>query len=257
LGGLHLSPSIESIDGKPARVLDIGTGSGAWAIACAEKYGNKVKVTGVDLRPIQPTMVPANCSFEIFDCELEWNWRQPVDFVHIGLTAGCIRDRKRLFERAFASLRPGGFLEVLDFHDTPQCEDDTCPKDDPARLLCLANRKAAAKLQRPVDDITQYGAIMEDVGFADVKENKRCAPTNPWPHDATQQRLGQMMAGAVADHTEALYLCRLVRAEYDCAEAAVLCAETRKTLQDPEKHLKFVLQTFWGQKPFFGVKEQT
>merc|ERR1712098_644308 len=47
---------------NPQRVVDLGTGTGIWAIDFADEYPSAV-VIGNDLSPIQPTWVPANCKF--------------------------------------------------------------------------------------------------------------------------------------------------------------------------------------------------
>jgi methylase of polypeptide subunit release factors len=51
---LHESP----LD-QPHRILDIGTGTGIWAIEMADQYP-MAEVIGTDLSPIQPEWVPAN-----------------------------------------------------------------------------------------------------------------------------------------------------------------------------------------------------
>ncbi|KAG9536298.1 hypothetical protein KCU77_g23917, partial [Aureobasidium melanogenum] len=56
LGGeLHLAP-IKA----PSEILDVGTGTGTWAIQMADKFP-EAQVTGTDLSPIQPDLVPCNC----------------------------------------------------------------------------------------------------------------------------------------------------------------------------------------------------
>lgn len=51
-GELHLAP-IDSEGYKVKRILDIGTGTGIWAIDMADKYPD-TEILGVDLSPIQP-----------------------------------------------------------------------------------------------------------------------------------------------------------------------------------------------------------
>ncbi|TFY83721.1 hypothetical protein EWM64_g304 [Hericium alpestre] len=50
------------------RVLDLGTGGGLWAIDMADEFPH-VEVTGVDLAPLQPRLVPPNCTFELCDLD--------------------------------------------------------------------------------------------------------------------------------------------------------------------------------------------
>jgi methylase of polypeptide subunit release factors len=47
-GGLHLAPLT-----SPQRILDLGTGTGLWAIDAADKYPT-AEVIGTDLSPTQP-----------------------------------------------------------------------------------------------------------------------------------------------------------------------------------------------------------
>jgi len=60
------------VEKDQTRILDIGAGTGIWAIEMAEKYP-KVEVIGTDLCLIQPQQwVPPNCRFEVDDAEQEW-----------------------------------------------------------------------------------------------------------------------------------------------------------------------------------------
>ncbi|CCX05526.1 Similar to Ubiquinone/menaquinone biosynthesis methyltransferase ubiE; acc. no. Q3A209 [Pyronema omphalodes CBS 100304] len=66
---LHEAP----ING-PHRILDVGTGTGIWAVDMAEKYP-MAEVIGTDLSPIQPIWVPPNCRFEVDDAMKEWTFK--------------------------------------------------------------------------------------------------------------------------------------------------------------------------------------
>lgn len=52
------------------RVLDMGTGTGIWAIDVADEFPN-AEVVANDLSPIQPQNVPVNVRFEVDDIESE------------------------------------------------------------------------------------------------------------------------------------------------------------------------------------------
>jgi methylase of polypeptide subunit release factors len=49
-GELHLAPLSD-----PQRILDLGTGTGIWAIDMADKYPS-ASVLGTDLSPVQPSL---------------------------------------------------------------------------------------------------------------------------------------------------------------------------------------------------------
>ena len=60
------------LQGQPANVLDIGTGTGIWATEFAE-LNPESNVIGTDLSQIQPThAAPPNCSFVREDVEDNW-----------------------------------------------------------------------------------------------------------------------------------------------------------------------------------------
>ena len=48
------------------REVDIGTGTGAWAVEVADQFSSAV-VYGTDLSPIQPKRVPPNAEFRVED----------------------------------------------------------------------------------------------------------------------------------------------------------------------------------------------
>ncbi|KAK5656086.1 hypothetical protein OQA88_5225 [Cercophora sp. LCS_1] len=69
--------------GKVKNVLDVGTGTGTWAIDFADEYPD-CQVVGTDISPIQPTWVPPNCRFEIEDATKPWTFAADLfDFVHM------------------------------------------------------------------------------------------------------------------------------------------------------------------------------
>jgi tRNA1(Val) A37 N6-methylase TrmN6 len=55
---------------KLHRVLDVGTGTGIWAMDFGDEHP-EAEVVGVDLSNIQPSFVPPNISFEIDDLPVQ------------------------------------------------------------------------------------------------------------------------------------------------------------------------------------------
>jgi methylase of polypeptide subunit release factors len=54
------------ISPKATKIVDLGTGSGAWCIEVADQFPNAF-IRGIDLSPIQPNIVPGNCDFVVHD----------------------------------------------------------------------------------------------------------------------------------------------------------------------------------------------
>lgn len=65
-GALHLAP-LET----PREILDLGTGTGIWAMDMGDKYPS-AQVIGTDLSPVQPEWTAPNVQFVVDDFEQEW-----------------------------------------------------------------------------------------------------------------------------------------------------------------------------------------
>jgi trans-aconitate methyltransferase len=110
------------------RVLDVGTGTGIWAMDFADEHP-ETHVIGIDLSPIQPLFVPPNVTFEIDDLEETWTFSQPFDFIFARMTVGAFADRSRFFQQSFEHLTPGGWVECIDICNPVKADDDSMPSD--------------------------------------------------------------------------------------------------------------------------------
>ncbi|EAA58567.1 hypothetical protein AN6749.2 [Aspergillus nidulans FGSC A4] len=116
-------------DGAYWEILDVGTGTGIWAIDAADEYPS-ARVTGVDLSPIQPSFVPPNCIFEIDDITLPWTYSaNQFDFIHIRELFGCIPDWDQFFGHCWHCLKPGGYIEVVEHSVQPIADDGSMGPD--------------------------------------------------------------------------------------------------------------------------------
>jgi cyclopropane fatty-acyl-phospholipid synthase-like methyltransferase len=98
------------------RVLDVGTGTGIWAIDFADEHPNAT-ILGTDLSPIQPTWLPPNCAFYVEDVEAEWLYSpdEAFDLIHSRGMVGSISDWNAYYERILTNLTPGGRCEVQEY----------------------------------------------------------------------------------------------------------------------------------------------
>lgn len=124
---LHYAPL-----SSPRTVLDIGTGTGAWAIQMGDAYPDAI-VEGTDLSPIQPNNVPDNVHFLVDDAEQE-DWAVPnnhYDFIHTRILMGCFEDFRFIIRQGFKHTKPGGWMESHDVMHPPFCDDGSMPDDWP------------------------------------------------------------------------------------------------------------------------------
>jgi SAM-dependent methyltransferase len=182
---LYYSPlSRESLQ----NVLDIGTGTGIWAIDFANDHPSP-SVIGTDLSPIQPSFVPPNCKFEVDDYEEPWTFAQKFDFVHGRMLAGSVGDGEALFRQVYDGLIPGGWFELQDFAFPVRSDDGTMNGTSFEELnenLC----KALRILGRDAGLAEKYKTHMLNAGFQNVVEVKYKWPQNQWPKDKFLKQLG-------------------------------------------------------------------
>ncbi|KAL2004668.1 hypothetical protein VTN00DRAFT_3196 [Thermoascus crustaceus] len=246
LGGyLHLAP----IGRACQRVLDVGTGTGIWAIQFAEEYPS-AEVIGTDLSPIQPQWVPPNCTFEIDDFEQEWLFKRPFDFIHTRELNGFVADYDRFFRQAFKSLKPGGWLEMQSAEGYLFSDDGTAEKATYCQEWTKNIREAAAKFGKSFYELPKWKEKMEKAGFVDVRDVPYKLPVGRWPKDPKLKEIGKYQQAqqiqAVDAYTFALFSRVL---NWDEKEIQVLCAHVKNELKSSEYHMYAVIHFVYGRKP--------
>ncbi|KAI0534218.1 S-adenosyl-L-methionine-dependent methyltransferase [Xylaria digitata] len=175
---------------EPARVLDFGTGTGAWAIEFAIQHPGS-DVLGTDLSPIQPEYVPPNCRFEIDDIEDDWMFSSKFDYIHGRHMVGSITDIPELFKTIYENLNPGGWLEMQDYYVGLQSIDGTLDGTTLQRWSHMVNH-ALSFTGRSGLNAAKYKRWMQEAGFEHTREEVFAVPGNPWPKGAEQKQLGAM-----------------------------------------------------------------
>ncbi|KAG9239651.1 putative Trans-aconitate 2-methyltransferase [Amylocarpus encephaloides] len=178
---------------SPRNILDIGTGTGQWAIEMGDEFPN-AEVQATDLSPIQPDTVPENVQFFIDDAAEE-DWAVPAahfDFVHTRVMLGCFEDFREIINRAYYYTKPGGYMESQEIMSTLYCDDGTMSKDYPFLKWNKDLDEAAMRAGRPMRIGNKLKRWYEQAGFVDVQEKVFKLPVNPWPRDKHLKQLGKM-----------------------------------------------------------------
>ncbi|OMP82058.1 Phosphoethanolamine N-methyltransferase 3 [Diplodia seriata] len=219
------------------KALDVGCGTGIWAIEFAEEYP-EAEVVGVDLSPIQPSVVPSNCTFVVDDCTQSWSFpKDEFDLVHIRALFGSVSDWPAFYKEAYDHIKPGGWINQFETSIVPKSDDGSLAADHTllewARLFVEAANKFGKSLM-VIDDMKQR---MVEAGFEDVTEVMYKVPLGTWPSNPKLKEIGRwdLMYCYQGCEGWALYLLTHVMG-WEIEEVKKLVERYKEALKDPKVH---------------------
>ncbi|KAE8152654.1 S-adenosyl-L-methionine-dependent methyltransferase [Aspergillus avenaceus] len=241
---LFLAP----IGSSPQRVLDLGTGTGLWVIEFADQF-QSAEVTGVDLSPTQPQLVPPNAKFLVDDFEEEWIYEDRFDFIHARYLAGAVRSFPKLMEQAFKYTKPGGWVEFQDWEGRIYSEDDSTKGTAVEKYYSLIE-PGFAKAGFTISPGPRLGEWLRAAGFVDVQVQKYRAPVGAWPKDKYYKTIGVWNLLQAETGFEAGAMAVLTRFEgWSKDEVSVLVAQANKDIRNPKVHGLADFYVAYGRKP--------
>ncbi|KAI7493965.1 hypothetical protein KC357_g856 [Hortaea werneckii] len=248
-GRLNLAPIPEDINS----CLDIGCGTGAWAIEFADRHP-RCQVTGTDLSPIQPDIVPRNVEFIVDDITSEWLYPQKFDFIHSRAITVGIKDWDALVDQVWTNLKPGGWIEFQEYHFPFTSDDDTL-KLCPALDLWNNNlASASAKAGMRLDAILGVPEILQEKGFANVNQAATKWPLGPWAKGKKEKKVGELLErdllGAIEGTSMRLYTKILGWSEEAVRKHA---EEVHDDIRARRAHAYIPIDFLWAQKPIDAV----
>lgn len=244
--------TLVSLD-EPSHILDVGTGTGEWATRMAELFPD-CEVIGTDISAIAETSsVPMNLFIEIEDAE-DWD-RMPdrYDLIHLRNMEGAFRNWRLVYENILYSLKPGGWIEVLDFDNGEGIKQfmSSFGRDAPMTNLWHDVLIAAEKSGRPKGDGHLNPRLLMDAGFVDVRVTEFIVPI-----DIAEQTAGKIWLITVLDAIEATFLRLLTeqmgweaeKCKVACEAAARQIAEMAKD-REKSRGLSVKIRVVVGRKP--------
>ncbi|KAK4150241.1 S-adenosyl-L-methionine-dependent methyltransferase [Chaetomidium leptoderma] len=232
------------------RVLDVGTGTGLWAIHLGDDYPNAAEIVGNDLSPIQPTWCPPNVRFIVDDVELEWAEPHPYDLIHCRYMAGAIKDWPGLARQMYENLKPGGWVELQESANTLYSQDGSLAKDNPMVKMMEGLMEACEKIGRTLDPAPSMEGWLRDAGFVNVKVETFKLPVGSWPKDLRLKEIGTLLGINFTEGVEAFTAALFADVlGWSKEEITVLNAGVRNTVKKGDVHALFDFLVITGQRP--------
>ncbi|KAL4938064.1 hypothetical protein BDV06DRAFT_215403 [Aspergillus oleicola] len=229
---------IAPIEDCPLRVLDIGTGTGLWAIEFGTSLTPRTQVTGNDLSPIQPPWVPPNVVFEVDDCEADWPSRPPFDFIHSRYMCGSIENWPRLAQQAYSQLKPGGWIEFQDFHLVNYSEDGSLKEGNSVNRFYELLKECCERIKRPVTIGKDLVRVVTEAGFGNVHHRVFQLPLGTWPREKRMKDIGALNMYQMLDGLEAFSAATFTNIlGWSIEEVQILLAQVRKDAKDRSVHM--------------------
>ncbi|KAK2809256.1 hypothetical protein FQN50_003897 [Emmonsiellopsis sp. PD_5] len=246
-----VSGSTTSTD-RGARILDLGCGTGMWAIEMANLYKNAY-VLGIDLAAMHPmTGVPPNCDFQTpRDFESPWflgedSW----DMIHLQMGCGSVSSWPNLYRRVIQHLRPGtGYFEQVEIDFEPRCHSDL-PPDQPLHQWYQNLKDATDQAMKPIAHNRSTTHMLKEAGFVDIQHRMLGLPLNTWPEDKHDKDVGKWHNFAFSDSAYALLLGPLSRVkQWPIERIDSLAQMARAQAFDKHVHAFNLLHIFTARRP--------
>ncbi|XTI89896.1 S-adenosyl-L-methionine-dependent methyltransferase [Cenococcum geophilum] len=243
---LYLAPIKK---GGALKILDVGTGTGIWAIEMGESHPG-AEILGNDLSPMQPSWVPPNVKFEVDDVESAWAYSEPFDYIFCRYLCSAIKDWPGLVKSTLENVKPGGWVEFQDFNLKYYSDDDTLKDDSNTSKWVDILLDASRKNGREPSPGPLLEGWVKDAGFTNIHHEKVKLPIGPWAKDKQKKEVGLFNLVQILDGLEGFSYRLLTRVlEWPLQEADVLIAKVRKELKSKAIHAQIDLHIVCGQKP--------
>ncbi|KAG8985112.1 hypothetical protein FRB90_004929 [Tulasnella sp. 427] len=260
---IHEALTSRSHQHRPA-VLDIGTGSGAWAIDMAKAFPD-ADVVGMDLVPAKlSTIPPSNCRFEVGNADTDladMYGDASFDFIHARSMMQGVKDFQRFHRNMARMLRPGGVFITLDGRLTTWDEErkripyreEGEPGFSPVRKMIHHMRKVLDTRNPNMELMDRLAECLRGIGdgvWEKVDEYNLYLPIGDWDSPTlspNEQLGGKFLAQSLSmlpDSIRPLLLSSTLTPD----EVDRLAMQVRVEMKEPEVKQLFLFIYTWAVK---------
>ncbi|KAK3319717.1 S-adenosyl-L-methionine-dependent methyltransferase [Cercophora scortea] len=249
---------LEVTDGKlffapigdyPQKIIDLGTGTGLWAIEVADLYPSAV-VQGIDFTPIQPVWVPSNLSFVVDDIEDEWRNGSDFDLVHIRQVFPVIKGTSRLIQQCFDNIKPGGWIEIQEFGGRPFCDDGSTPEDYSVLKFSDLATQAMANFGCDFRVADKLEGRLAQAGFTNISCRRFKVPMGTWPKDKRLRLVGLYFRTVFASLIDAMAAKPFAALNLPAQEINDIVAAASEDISNNKYHSYYEYLFWTAQKPY-------
>ncbi len=222
---------------RPRRILDVGTGTGIWAIDMGDLYP-EAEIYGIDLSPIQPKDVPPNVQFFIQDANDDWNFPDNYfDFIHVRELAGGITHWPTFLRRCHKHLAQKGKLEIVEGRANFWYRGDSVPETSYTHQWIKEWRRLGPKVH--FDKFPTLPPLVQDLPFTEIRRAAKVVPLGTWPKDNRLKNIGRCFQMSMLDFGLQSYtLALFTRAgKWKEPEVQVLLSQVRNEIKSGKMHL--------------------
>ncbi|KAK4126302.1 S-adenosyl-L-methionine-dependent methyltransferase, partial [Parathielavia appendiculata] len=172
---------------RPRRILECGSGSGAWAIEVAEQYPD-CEVIGIDVYPYPvPEHTPPNLDFQVDDLNSPSTFPSNYfDLVHSRMMAGGIHSNRWMnyLGDILRILRPGGWCQMVEIYFNAQSDNGTLTSNHALQVWSRSYMQSIQPAKDPRAPLRLQN-WMTQAGFVEVESRLLTLPLSGWPAGAT------------------------------------------------------------------------
>lgn len=248
------NPFFRSPIADPQHILDIGSGSGSWPIDTADKFPSAL-INGVDLFPPPTVWMPPNCTLEVEDVNGSWTWKKHFDLIHLRQMIGNFDEQQwsELYRKCFDTIKPGGWIEQLEFDISVQSDDGSLPDDSALAGWGALGFSCAERAGRSLRTQETMREKIEAAGFINVHERLYKCPIGTWPKNKVLKEAGRLNTLHWSSGIEGWGMFLLTNfgppQPWTADEVRILAAKMKHEMQDPKLHIWHYARRVWAQKP--------
>ncbi|KAK4465270.1 S-adenosyl-L-methionine-dependent methyltransferase [Cladorrhinum samala] len=237
---------------RPRRILECGSGSGAWAIEVAEEYP-ECEVIGIDINPYPvPEDIPPNLDFQVDDLNSPSTFPSNYfDLVNSRMMAAGIHGNRwsNYMSDILRVLRPGGWCQMVEIYFNAQSDNGTLTENHALQMWSQNYMQSLQPYKDPRAPL-RLQSLMTQAGFVEVESRLLRLPLSGWPTDPREQEIGAANRPNVHRLLSALALYPFSQGlNMSNTEFQLLVAQARSEADNPAFKAYFPVYVCIGRKP--------